>query len=331
MKLKFIILIIVALFLGISAGCILLNLTVYTTQPFDRGTLISHTNQTDDTNSKVDFLTTESIITATPIHSGDLMVMLSNPVNLSHPAFAGVEDQEIMVPIFVYLIHHETYGYFMVDSGCTDSYASTPYGPMKGLLVPSAMPETKLEADQSVESQLSAFLQEIKAVFFTHLHFDHTSGVPALTDKMLFFAGKGEQSTNIKWLLEANHFEKTDVVYLFDFDGDDVQDLPVGKAIDVFGDQSFWAISTPGHSKGHVSYLVNTPDHPVFIAGDAIITNQCFALGVSSGTSSADIQTDQKTVERIKTFIDDYPEIKVWAGHDYPTQLYDDETSINAN
>lgn len=322
MKPKFIVLIAVALILAFVAIYILLNLKAFETKPFDRATLFGGESDEGSEQNSDDYLKTDVVITATPIHSGNLKVMLSNPVNLSHPAMAGKEDKETTVPIFAYLIHHEKYGYFLVDSGCAESYASNPYGPMKGLIVSNAMPQTQLEADDAIDKQIDGVRDELKGVFFTHLHFDHTSGLPALPENLLYFAGRGEQFVNIKWLLEANHFNKSDVVNMFDFE--QAQELPVGKAIDVFGDQSFWAISTTGHSNGHVSYLVNTPDHPVFIAGDACITNECLAFGVSSGTSSGDIETDQKTVERIKAFADSHPEVEVWTGHDYPVGF--DET-----
>ena len=144
------------------------------------------------------------------------------------------------------------------------------------------------------------------------MHKDHTSGVPAL----LYSVGEGEMSVNITGLLEANHFESTDVIYLFDFERG--QELPVGQAIDIFGDQSVWAISTPGHSAGHVSYLINTPDHPILITGDAITTNDCLALGVSSGTSSSNQERDQITVDLLEAFLKDHPEVEVWCGHDEP-------------
>ena len=314
MKPKFIILIATLLILAVLASIILSNFTVYKTQIFNRATLFPGGSKNINNNC----LKTEAIITAKPIHSGDLIVMLSNPVNLEHPAYAGIKDRQITVPVFAYLVHHEKYGYYLIDSGCEESYVGNPYGPMKGLLVSKVVPQTLLNPDNAIEKQLSDVLDEINGVFFTHLHFDHTSGLPALPCGLDYFAGKNEQSFNIKWLLEANHFKNYDVIYQFDFESNDAQELSVGKAIDVFGDYSFWAISTSGHSKGHVSYLVNTSDHPVLIAGDACITNKNLEKGVGSGTSSGDRETDQNTVEKIKEFIDSHSEIEVWPGHDYP-------------
>lgn len=265
-----------------------------------------------------DFLKAASQITMKPIHSGDLKVRLSKTINLKHPACSGMIDKELTVPIFAYLIHHEIYGYYLIDSGCDSSYAGNPYGPMKGLLLPKVMSETILDPKDAIERQLAEIRHELKGVFFTHLHFDHTSGLPALPKNLLYVAGKGEESLSVKWLLEPGHFKKNDIVYLMDFDLKASHSLPLGNAIDIFGDQSLWAISTPGHSKGHVSYLVNTQDSSILITGDACIINQSLETGAGPGTTSWNMKLAQETFDRIYAFAKNNPHVKVWAGHDFP-------------
>jgi glyoxylase-like metal-dependent hydrolase (beta-lactamase superfamily II) len=287
------------------------NLTVYKTAPFDRQALFENAPATPAITG--DCLTTTAEVTAVAIHSGDLSVMLSNPIDLTNPALAGVEDRKITVPIHAYLIHHEKYGYFLIDSGCSSSYAENTSGTLTGLLVSNFVPQTILDPADAIEVQLADTLPEVKGVFFTHLHFDHTSGLPALPPDIPFFADKNEISINLIGLLEAHHFESTDVIYQFDFAQS--TDLPLGQAIDIFGDQSVWAISAPGHSAGSVCYLINTPGQSILIAGDAINTNDCLELGVRSGTCSANPAQDQQTVDRLKAYLDVHPEIEVWCGH----------------
>jgi Zn-dependent hydrolases, including glyoxylases len=306
----------------IMGGVILIlsNGTKYTTKSFNRGILSTDlTSQKDSYNKKL--LCASSKVDVEYIHSGNLKVKLSNPINLKHPACKGMKDEYVTIPIFTYLLKHEEYGYFLIDSGCAASYAENPYGPMKGLLFPLVMPETELKSEEAIENQLPGeVLSKIKAVFFTHLHFDHTSGLPALSGSPLYIAGKGEKSYSFKWLLEPNHFKKDDTVYMLDFDTELAETFPLGKAIDIFNDQTVWAISTPGHSKGHVSYLINSKNGPVLIAGDACIMNISLQQGVGSGTSSADKKQDQKTLDKIRTFVKENPEVKVWYGHDFPVK-----------
>lgn len=180
------------------------------------------------------------------------------------------------------------------------------------------MAETILYPDFAIEKQISDILKDINGVFFTHLHFDHTSGLPALPDHLLYIAGKGEKSPSSKWLLESNHFKKNDLIYLLDFSSELAQKEPFGNAIDIFGDQSLWAMSTPGHSKGHVSYLVNTKENPILIAGDAVTTNMSMELAVGPGTASDNIEVAQKTFDRIYRFVNEHPEVTMWPGHDFP-------------
>ncbi len=258
-----------------------------------------------------------SQISVKRMHSGDIKVPLSNPLNLKHPACSEIKDKEITVPVFAYLIHHEKYGYFLIDSGCDSSYVNDPHGPMNGLLINSFVPETTLRPEDSIEKQLGDIKKEIRGVFFTHLHPDHTSGLRVLSENITYVAGKGEESLQIKWIFEANHFRKTDTVYMLDFNSKESKNHSIGKAIDIFGDGSLLAISTPGHTKGHVSYLVNNKDHPVLVSGDAICVNMSMEVGVGPGTCCSDTEVAQKTFERIYRFAKDNPEVEIWAGHDY--------------
>lgn len=317
---KEIVLICIIVFLVVVVIIIgLLNSVPYKTKDFNKSLFSEYATTTSNENSDPkNFLKSSSLITVKLIHSGDLKVPLSNPINLKHPSCTDIEDKEITVPIFAYLIHHEKYGYFLIDSGCESSYVNNTFGPMKGLILPLVMPETQIEIDQAIDKQLSSVRDDIKGVFFTHLHFDHTSGLPALPDNLLYIAGKGEKSLSIKWLLEPNHFNKNDVVYMMDFDSKESQMTSLGQAVDIFGDQTLWALSTPGHSKGHVSYLVNTEDDPVLIAGDACIMNLNLELGVGSGTSSENTKLSQKTLDKIVSFVKKNPNVKVWPGHDFP-------------
>lgn len=305
--------------LVITICFILLNSNPYKIKPFNRNIFSNDTiNIESKENSNKDFLKSSSSITVKLIHSGNLKVPLSKTINLKSPSCSGIDDKELTVPIFAYLIHHERYGYFLIDSGCDSSYISNPFGLMKGIILPFVMAETSLEPDGAIEKQLSDIRNDIKGVFFTHLHFDHTSGLPVLQDNIIYIAGKGEKSFSIKGLLEPNHFKKNDTVNMLDFDSAEAQILPIGKAIDIFGDQSLWAISTIGHSKGHVSYIVNTKDHPILITGDACILNKSIEIGVGPGTSSENIEQAQETFNKILSFTKDNPNVEVWPGHDFP-------------
>lgn len=292
----------------------------YSIKPFRTDILVSGVPEGIHSPEMYDkLIKSSSLIDVKYIHSGNVKVKLSNSFNIKHPSCRGMKNTDITIPIFAYILHHERYGYFLIDTGCDSSYAGRPYGSVKGLLVPIFMPEIELEPELAIERQLTETeLKSIKAVFFTHLHFDHTSGLPALPDNIACIAGKGERSYFMKGLIDSKHFDRNDTIYMIDFEADYAKDSAVGKAVDLFGDQTVWAISTPGHSKGHISYLINSKEGPVFIAGDVCTLNKCIELGVGCGTSAADVELSQATLEKIMLFLKQNPEVKLWCGHDFP-------------
>jgi glyoxylase-like metal-dependent hydrolase (beta-lactamase superfamily II) len=52
----------------------------------------------------------------------------------------------------------------------------------------------------------------------------------------------------------------------------------------VFGDGSFFAILTPGHTTGHVSYLARTAEGAVLMTGDVSHTRWGWDRNVQAGT-----------------------------------------------
>ena len=259
-----------------------------------------------------------SMIEVKQIHTGDLKVPLSNALNIEYPTCIGLEDKAVEVPIFAYLVHHEKYGNFLIDTGCDASFVNNPYGSIKGILVSKFVPKTTLKSENAIEEQLAEVKQSIKGVFFTHLHPDHTAGLKGLPDNLIYVAGMGEESVSYKFLLEIDHFKREDIINLLDFNSEKAFIHPIGTTIDIFGDKSLLAISTPGHTKGHVSYLVNTEKNPILIAGDACILNKSLETGAGPGTSSADTKLAQETFDKINDFIKKNPLVKVWPGHDFP-------------
>lgn len=309
--------ILIIILIGIIAAHSIFYGVVYKTKPFSNNIFSNYSCEANvkETSNKNEFLKSSSAITAKLIYSGELKTHLSTAINLKHPSCSGLKDKKVSVPIFTYLIHHEKFGYFLVDSGCDSSYINNPYGKMKVSLISRFVPKIILKPEDAIDKQLENCINDIKGVFFTHLHFDHTAGLSALPDNVLYFSGKGEKPLTIKWLLEPNDFKNNDTMHIFDFDSIQAKATTLGNAIDIFGDHSFWAISTPGHTKGHTSYLVNTKEHPILIAGDACCTSLSMEKGV--GPSGSDVTLGQKSFERIMQFLKDNPHVKVWMGHDF--------------
>jgi len=95
---------------------------------------------------------------------------------------------------------------------------------------------------------------------------------------------------------------------------------PLGRCLDVLGDGSFWAVSTPGHSPGHISYVVNATSGPVLITGDAAFYYWGFANGIGDKFFDADKAVARQSREQLLAFTKEYPQLKIFVGHELTEQ-----------
>ncbi|OLN89020.1 hypothetical protein CCHL11_06077 [Colletotrichum chlorophyti] len=118
-------------------------------------------------------------------------------------------------------------------------------------------------------------LDDIKAIIWSHAHVDHV-GRPSLFPKSTsLIVGPGVKTAFFPGYpaaensqILAREFEEREVREL-DFGG---SDLRIGglRALDFFGDGSFYLLSAPGHAVGHINALARTSeDSFIFFAGDS--------------------------------------------------------------
>jgi glyoxylase-like metal-dependent hydrolase (beta-lactamase superfamily II) len=219
------------------------------------------------------------------------------------------------------LIRHPTQGDFLVDSGLDASFGRERYGniqrPTRWLLALLYDAPYTQDPGQDVFSQLRHFAAQPKAVFLTHLHMDHTAAIPGLPATTQIVTGPGEADDPVQ-LFGYGHFDKSRRLYELDFSR--ARDMPpLGPAIDLFGDGSMWAVHTPGHTRGHVSFVVVTTAGPVLLTGDASHFRWAFAHDVGpSGTSGEEDAVGQSSLERLRAFARQFPEVTVFTGHEAP-------------
>ena len=82
------------------------------------------------------------------------------------------------------------------------------------------------------------------------------------------------------------------------------------------GDGSLWAVSTPGHSMGHCSYLINGMDGSIFLTMDACFIMDNLRLKIAPSDYTWDVGMAQNSLDRILKFLEAFPEIKVICGHE---------------
>jgi len=132
---------------------------------------------------------------------------------------------------------------------------------------------------------------KIDAVIMTHLHVDHTDGI-RFFDKSEFFIPKIDWekpfgvalSTFPKWF-KGNQVihEKSDLPY--------INNHRFSKEINI--------ISTPGHTLGHQSVLLDVGEYQILFAGDMTFSEEQFLTGKFGGINF-DIAKSRQSINNIK-------------------------------
>jgi glyoxylase-like metal-dependent hydrolase (beta-lactamase superfamily II) len=163
-------------------------------------------------------------------------------------------DEPIRFPIPAYLIETDDER-ILVDTGLHPALVEDParhYGTADALAM------FKFEQDAGIDEQLD--LETITRVVLTHLHFDHASGlsllpssVPVVLQRREWEAGHDPAAIERNFYMPADYASVADRVVLVDGDHD------------LLGGGSVRLLSTPGHTPGHQSILL---EDRVVIGGD---------------------------------------------------------------
>jgi N-acyl homoserine lactone hydrolase len=220
--------------------------------------------------------------------------------------------------VLVHWVHHPRFGDFLIDTGFDDSFAKhPPYGSYAGamkLFNWANGVSNRQEPGMDLAAQLARLNVHPKAVFFTHLHPDHTGGVPALGLQTEFVFGKAEASFLARAAV-ANHFQANAKFFSIDFLAAP-SIPPLGPCVDLLGDGSFWAISAPGHTDDDMAFLINKAA-PVLLTGDASHFAWAFKTGVGPrGWNAAGTARGRVSLEQLRAFARAYPSVKLIYGHE---------------
>ncbi len=222
--------------------------------------------------------------------------------------------------VMVFYFRHPEKGDILVDSGFDRSfYENPPFGnlsaPYREYLESNNVKYTQ-KKDEDLMFHLKKHNINPSYTFLTHLHPDHTAGLPVLPDKCKICYGKLEDSPEYRQLLE-NHFKGKKNIHFLDANSGTAI-APFNKALDVFGDGSFWALSTPGHTIDHFAYLINTAPAPLLIVGDAELTKWGMENGVFMNTDHGEQGKTavQNSAKIIRQFHIMYPHVQIWFSHD---------------
>jgi glyoxylase-like metal-dependent hydrolase (beta-lactamase superfamily II) len=253
--------------------------------------------------------------------TGHVMINKRGALNPEHPNAGNIEEELLKVPIISHWIHHDEFGDYLVDAGLDSSYTEDPQGKMNGLFAglfkkfKIASDEYLQEKNQNISYHLKSNSINLNGVFLSHLHSDHIAGVRELPKDIPYVVGKGERYVQHKPLFYGDYLKGILVLYEIDFSKASI--MPVlGPCVDIFSDGSFWAIPTPGHTKGHISFLINGQSGPILLATDACFIKLGFEKGVGSSDYTDDVLMAQSSLNNLVEFKKVYPNVEVLCGHE---------------
>ncbi len=239
----------------------------------------------------------------------------------SSPAIASCRSAGPLQDL-AHVVRHQRLGVYLIDAGFAARFAeSPPYGNYalamqlfnRALGVRNGQQRGQSAAEAMRERHLMP-----RAVFFTHLHPDHTSGAADLPAGIDCVFDSAEQGFLAR-VAVGSHFAGKARLRTLDFSAAQVMP-PLGPAIDLLGDGSLWAIATPGHTPGHTSYLVNGP-HPTLLVGDASHFAWAFEHDVAPRAwTSADGARAVQSLAQLRRFAAAYPQARIVFGHELPSE-----------
>lgn len=255
-------------------------------------------------------------IALTTIDAADWRVARSGLVDLHDPRAKELTDGDEPIQIYFHVVRHPTRGTFIVDTGVERALRDDPaHAAIRGL-VGHYMHTDKMQIHVALGDWL--LTHHLDGVFLTHMHLDHVSGMPDVPRGTPIYVGPGE--TEGRQLL--NLFVRPNIdramqgqaaVSEWPFRGD--ADGRFAGVVDVFGDGTFWAIYTPGHTPGSTAYLARTPSGPVLLTGDTCHTAWGWEHDVAPGSFTADHQKNADSLARLEKLVAEHPRIEVRLGH----------------
>lgn len=229
-------------------------------------------------------------------------------------------SQILSSPVMMFYFKHPKKGDILIDSGFDKSFHDNPpFGNLSSFVI-DFLNSNNARYTQKKDEDLLFHLKKHKIhpshTFLTHMHPDHTAGIPALPSLCRICYGKGENSSHYK-RMTGDHLKGKKDICLIDIDSGDAIP-PFNKALDIFGDGTFWALSTPGHTKDHLAYLINTVPTPILIAGDAELNKwgmeNCVFMNTDYGyKGKLEVQASAKIIRKFHSM---YPQVQIWFSHD---------------
>jgi N-acyl homoserine lactone hydrolase len=245
---------------------------------------------------------------------------LSGLLNLKDPkaAEAGLKNHKEPIQIYVHVVRHPAQGFFLIDTGVAERFVKDPAGAGVGWVLRKFGGIQQMEGQPSTSDVIAAEGAPLQGVILSHIHLDHVSGLPDVPKDVPIYIGPREAQASLFLNLFAQGTNNRLLAGRPPLKELQIPADPDGKlegVIDVFGDRSFFAILTPGHTVGHLSFLARTTAGPVLLATDVSHTRWGWDHGVEPGTYLWNRERSHTNLLALKALSERHPNMVVRAGH----------------
>jgi N-acyl homoserine lactone hydrolase len=215
------------------------------------------------------------------------------------------------LPIYAWVIEHLE-GLIVVDTGETARVAEPGYFPWWHPYYKLGVREW-VRPEEEIGPQLRDLgfaPSDVRWVLLTHFHTDHAGGLPhfprseILVSRTEYQAASGFRGRRSGYL--PQHWPTWFAPRLIDFAPQPFGPFPNSYPLTRAGDVHL--VSTPGHTSGHYSVIVQEDEHALFFAGDTSYTQQLLLEQAVDGVTR-DVALYQQTSQQIRTYLQSMPTI----------------------
>lgn len=230
------------------------------------------------------------------------------------------------LPFLCALLVHQTLGPILIDAPFGHEGPNNTGALLGQFLKRTGMSFEPQWAVSARVEQLGFRPSQINHVLMTHLHFDHTGGMKALSHAVFHMNKKEWNYANSLSVFDAMRQGYVVADYRALKAKTDLFDLPRyferdDEGFDIFGDGSVEALSLPGHSIGHAGYRFKLPDgRRVFFVGDALFNVEharTRGLGMMPKLFARHKGDVVFTVEELQRYRARHPEEVLICSHDF--------------